>query len=141
MILSELLSLLREQTRPDGQHAARRPASLRGAKRAPPRRLPGGSVCSLGAVARHSRTSSGAGRAEHHRPPQQGSYLKLAGEESRPLRPDGGLAFRFSLSAMTSRYSSAISSSEHEHEHKHEHEQPPRKHLSGPAMLIQRCLQ
>lgn len=62
---------------------------------------------------------------------QQGSYLKLAGEFTRTLRPDGGLGFLFSLSAMTPRDFSAISSGENE--------RPPRKHLSGPP--IQWCLQ
>lgn len=68
--------------------------------------------------------------------PQQGSYLKPAGELSRALRPDGGLALLFSLSAMTPRYSSAIRGSEHEDER----ELPPRKHLSGLAVLIQWCI-
>lgn len=52
----------------------------------------------------------------YHRLPRQGCYLK----------PAGDFGFPFSLSAMTPLYFSAISSSEHE---------PPRKHLSGPAML------
>lgn len=73
----------------------------------------------------------GASSAYRHQHPRQGCYLKLAGEFTRTLRPDGGLGFLFSLSAMTPRYFSAISSGENE--------LPPRKHLSEPS--IRWCLQ
>lgn len=132
--MSELLSVLRDQTHPNVQHAARQHASFRRAERAPSRRLRGGGVRSHGwaeprCCASLTHTNPGASSADPRQVPQQGSYLTLAGEFSRTLRPDEGLGFLFSRFAMTPLYSSAISSSEHE--------QPPRKHLSGLAMPIQ----
>lgn len=118
---TRLASVLREQTRPNTKHATQQhiATSIRKAERSQTQlqRLRTASISTFSSAeprcSHRSFTASRGGAARSPPSPsslRRGSYLKLAGEFTWMLRPDGGLAFLFSLSAMPPSYMSSIGS-------------------------------
>lgn len=138
---TQLVPVLWEQTRPNtnhttGEHTATSTSecerSPKAAAAAPGRQHQQPRLCRAALAHGSFTASSRAARAPRpsHPPCRRGSHLKLAGDFNWMLRPDGVLAFRFSLSAMPPCYISSIGSAA----------RPPSRHLRSADAAIGCCL-